>query len=224
MSRTAVDSGSAPLSSLLPSLSPSASVVASSSFSGQKASLEAAGFRIFGPGATFAQDIEPEYIAVSDDSSIAWITLQENNAIAKLDIASATITDIYPLGFKDFSLTENMLDASNRDDVTELKNWPVLGMYMPDALSHFTANGMSYLITANEGDSRDYDGYSEEERIKDIDLDETAFAAFDIDMLKENENLGRLKITTANGDTDNDGDFDVLYSYGARRNRVSHLR
>ncbi len=187
-----------------------------SAFSGQQASLEAKGLRIFGPGASFAQDIEPEYIAVSDDSATAWITLQENNAIAKLDIATATITDIYPLGFKDFSLAKNMLDASNRDDVDELKNWPVFGIYMPDAISHFTANGMSYLITANEGDSRDYDGYSEEERIKDITLDPAAFAAFDIAMLQENENLGRLKITTANGDTDNDGDFDALYSYGAR--------
>lgn len=187
-----------------------------SAFSAQQAGLEAEGLRIFGPGATFTQDIEPEYIAVSDDSATAWITLQENNGIAKLDIATASITDIYPLGFKDFSQSGNMLDASNRDDVDELKNWPVFGIYMPDAISHFTANGMSYLITANEGDSRDYDGYSEEERIKDITLDPAAFAAFDIAALLEDENLGRLKITTANGDTDNDGDFDVLYSYGAR--------
>lgn len=185
-------------------------------FNNQLTNLRAGGYRVFGPGATLAQDTEPEYIAVSDDSATAWITLQENNGIAKLDIASATITDIYPLGFKNFAASSNMLDASNKDDVNELKNWPVLGIYMPDALSYFNANGTGYLITANEGDARDYDGYSEEERVKDVTLDTDAFAGFDIDWLQENENLGRLKITTANGDTDGDGDFDALYSYGAR--------
>ncbi|MBA80292.1 MULTISPECIES: choice-of-anchor I family protein [unclassified Leeuwenhoekiella] len=185
-------------------------------FNNQLTTLRAGGYRVFGPGATLAQDTEPEYIAVSDDSATAWITLQENNGIAKLDIATATITQIYPLGFKNFASSMNMLDASNRDDVTELKNWPVLGIYMPDAISYFKTNGTGYLITANEGDARDYDGYSEEERVKDIDLDPTAFADFDIDWLQENENLGRLKITTANGDTDGDGDFDALHSYGAR--------
>ena len=185
-------------------------------FNNQLTTLRAGGYRVFGPGATLAQDTEPEYIAVSDDSATAWITLQENNGIAKLDIATATITQIYPLGFKNFASSMNMLDASNKDGVTELKNWPVLGIYMPDAISYFKTNGTGYLITANEGDSRDYDGYSEEKRVKDIDLDPTAFADYDIDWLQKNKNLGRLKITTANGDTDGDGDFDALYSYGAR--------
>src|SRR5262245_36168302 len=35
--------------------------------------------RIFGPGATVAQDLEPEYVAVSHDSRTAWVTCQENN-------------------------------------------------------------------------------------------------------------------------------------------------
>lgn len=59
--------------------------------------------RIFGPNASVAQDLEPEYIAVSADSTTAWVSLQENNAMAKLDIASATITDIYGLGYKKHS-------------------------------------------------------------------------------------------------------------------------
>ena len=186
------------------------------SFNNQVSNLRASGFRVFGPGATLAMDVEPEYIAVSEDSATAWITLQENNGMAKLDIATATITEIYPFGFKNFASGRNKLDASNKDDVTELKNWPVFGIYMPDAISHFTANGVGYLISANEGDSRDYDGYSEEERIKDIVLDKNAFNGFGVDFLQKDENLGRLKITTANGDIDGDGDYDVLYSYGAR--------
>ncbi len=70
-------------------------------FNDQKASLLNKGIRIFGPGATVAQDLEPEYIAVSPDNSTAYVTLQENNAVAVIDIAGAVITDILPLGYKD---------------------------------------------------------------------------------------------------------------------------
>ena len=38
--------------------------------------------RIFGPGSSVAQDLEPEYVAISEDSTTAWVTLQENNALA----------------------------------------------------------------------------------------------------------------------------------------------
>jgi len=66
------------------------------SFESQLASLTGKGFRIFGPGKNFNKDIEPEYITVSDDSKTAYVTLQENNAIAEVDIASATIKKITP--------------------------------------------------------------------------------------------------------------------------------
>lgn len=107
------------------------------------------------------------------------------------------------------------MDASNEDgSIGNFQNWPVHGFYMPDAISFAKIKGSNYLITANEGDSRDYDGYSEEERVKDLDLDPTAFP--DAEELQKDENLGRLKITTANGDVDGDGDYDTIYSYGAR--------
>ena len=176
--------------------------------------LKAQGLNIYGPGATLAQDMEPEYIAVSADSTKAWVTCQENNAIAEVDIASATVAAIYPLGFKDHSVPGNGMDASNKDDAVRIATWPVLGMYQPDAIAAYTVNGETYLVTANEGDSRDYDGYSEEKRIGDIALDPAAFP--DAETLQLPENLGRLKITTSMGDTDGDGDFDRLYSYGAR--------
>lgn len=184
------------------------------SFASQETALKSDGFRVFGPGASFAQDIEPEYVAISDDSKTAWVTLQENNGIAKVSLEAKQISAIYPLGFKDHSLAENALDASNKDDVTELKNWSVKGVYMPDAIKHVAIDGVSYVITANEGDARDYDAFSEEERIKDLTLDAIAFP--DAAMLQEDENLGRLKVTTTLGDTDGDGDYDELYAYGAR--------
>ncbi|MBV1787483.1 choice-of-anchor I family protein [Marinobacterium sp. D7] len=172
--------------------------------------------RLFGPGATAAQDFEPEYIAVSPDSRTAWVSLQENNALAIVDIEKAKVIDVVGLGYKDHMLPSNTLDASNEDAGINLQNWPVLGMYLPDAIAALDADGEVYILSANEGDSRDYDGYSEEARVKDLLLDPAAFAGFDIDELQKKQNLGRLKVTTSQGDEDGDGDFDKLYAYGAR--------
>ncbi len=183
-------------------------------FNSQVDELRAAGVRIFGPNATVAQDLEPEYIAVSPDSSTAWVSLQENNAYAELDIASGEFVSITPFGFKDHSIAGNGLDASNRDNEINIATWPVKGMYQPDAIATYSAGGKLFLVTANEGDSRDYDGFSEEVRVKDLVLDPTAFP--DAATLQLNENLGRLKTTTSLGDTDGDGDFDEIFSYGAR--------
>ncbi|MGK0253396.1 MAG: hypothetical protein ACI9OE_000865 [Mariniflexile sp.] len=183
-------------------------------FNSQEATLEAQGFRVFGPGATLAEDVEPEYVTVSADSKTAWVSLQENNGIAKINLTSKTIEAIYPLGFKDYNLAANSIDASDKDGVTTLKNWPVFGMYQPDAITSVNINGTEYIFSANEGDSRDYSGFSEEERVKDLTLDETAFPVssdFQSDI-----NLGRLKTTNTMGNTDSDGDVDVIYSYGAR--------
>ncbi|AYN66709.1 alkaline phosphatase [Euzebyella marina] len=172
-------------------------------------------FRVFGPGANLAQDIEPEYVAISDDSKYAYVTLQENNGMAVVDLKSMVIKEVYGLGVKDHSLPENQLDASNDDGIVgNFQNWPVYGFYMPDAITFAKIKGTNYLITANEGDARDYDGYSEEARVKDLELDATVFP--NAEELQEDENLGRLKTTLANGDIDGDGDYDKIYSYGAR--------
>ncbi|MEA3277210.1 MAG: choice-of-anchor I family protein [Pseudomonadota bacterium] len=170
--------------------------------------------RIFGPLATVENDLEPEYIATSKNGRHAWVVMQENNAMARIDVRRAKVLDLFGLGFKDHSAGGNGIDASNRDDAINIANWPVRGMYQPDAIGTYRYKGRTLIVTANEGDSRDYDGFSEEERVKDLMLDPTAFP--DATALQADENLGRLKITTANGDTDGDGDFDALYAYGAR--------
>ncbi|MBL7252660.1 choice-of-anchor I family protein [Alloalcanivorax marinus] len=124
-------------------------------FDGQEADLKAAGVRIYGPGASVAEDLEPEYIAVSADSATAWVTLQENNALAKLDIASATVTDILPLGEKDLGQEGNGIDASDEDDAINIRAYPgVVGLYQPDAIHAYQSGGRTYLVTANEGDAR----------------------------------------------------------------------
>ena len=185
------------------------------SFNEQRDALIASGVRIFGPGASVAQDLEPEYIAVSGDSSQAFVTLQENNAVAVVDIASSTVTDILPLGFKDHSQEANSLDPSNEDDGINLATFSNLfGMFQPDAIASYEVSGQTYYVTANEGDARDYDGFSEEVRVSDLTLDPTAFP--DAEILQQDAVLGRLKTTTTLGDTDGDGDFDQIYSYGGR--------
>jgi DNA-binding beta-propeller fold protein YncE len=181
---------------------------------GMEDALRDKGIRIFGPNANTAQDLEPEYITVSPNSRTAWVSLQEANAMAVVDIRRAKVTDLLPLGTKDHSQAGNEFDASNRDDAINITGWPTHGMYMPDAISSYMFQGKTYIVTANEGDSRDYDGYSEEVRVKDLSLDPVVFP--DAAELQQDENLGRLKTTTANGDTDGDGDFDEIYSYGAR--------
>ncbi len=170
--------------------------------------------RVFGPGASLAQDLEPEYIAISRNSRKAFVVLQENNGVAVVGISGRKVKSLHALGFKDYMNPANKLDASNRDGGINIQNWPVYGMYQPDAIATFRSGANEYLITANEGDSRDYDGFSEEDRIGGLTLDPTAFP--NAATLQDNAQLGRLNVTNTLGDTDGDGDFDELYAYGAR--------
>ncbi|MGZ8539191.1 MAG: choice-of-anchor I family protein [Chitinophagaceae bacterium] len=185
-----------------------------SGFSSQQASLKAKGLRVFGPGASFAKDMEPEYLAISQDSRTAWVTLQENNAIAKIDIRTKRITDIFPLGFKSYNLDANAIDPSDKDNGISLRKVNVKSMYQPDGIAMFETGGLPFLFTANEGDVREYDAFAENKRIKDLSLDAISFP--DGAELKKEANLGRLNVTTTLGDTDSDGDYDELYSFGSR--------
>jgi len=185
-----------------------------SSFASQLASLQAKGFRMFGPNASFVQDIEPEYITISSDSKTAWVTLQENNAIAKIDIPSKTVVSIMPLGFKNYNVDANAIDPSDKDMAMVLGKWNVKGMYQPDAIAVYEKNGIPYLFTANEGDVREWAAFAENKRVKDIALDLTAFP--DGANLKLEAKLGRVDITRMSGDAGNDGDYDELYSFGSR--------
>ncbi|PWJ55948.1 hypothetical protein CLV98_11242 [Dyadobacter jejuensis] len=181
---------------------------------GAKATLMQDGFRIFGPGASFAQDIEPEYVAISDDSKMAYVTLQENNGVAEVDLINGAILRIHALGTKDYNLAMNAIDASDKDGKIALSTWPVKSFLMPDAIAYFNVGGNGYFITANEGDAREYTGFVEEERVKNLTLDPTTFPT--ASTLQKDAQLGRLKITTTAGDTDGDKDFDVLYGFGGR--------
>jgi myo-inositol-hexaphosphate 3-phosphohydrolase len=179
-------------------------------FDDDRDGLVAAGVRIFPDAASVARDLEPEYIACAPDGSTAWVTLQENNAVAVLDVASAAITDVHPLGLKDWSVG-SCFDASDSDGGIFMQNWPVSGVFMPDGIAALSSGGETYYVTANEGDSR-----GEEKRVKNLALDPVAFP--NAGELKMDAALGRLNVSSLpfDGDVDGDGDYDRLRAYGAR--------
>ena len=177
--------------------------------------------RISAKAESVAQDLEPEFIAFSADSTTAFATLQENNAVAIIDLASAEVTTVLGIGFKDYGLPGNEIDASNKDDGVNLNSWSIFGTYMPDGFDAYDVNGVTYLVTANEGDGREYvsdatdaadctaqggflfdDGdcfhYLDEIRVKDLDASqftEDLVAKLGADF-QDQDKLGRLKVIT----------------------------
>ncbi|MEM6973935.1 MAG: choice-of-anchor I family protein [Pseudomonadota bacterium] len=163
-----------------------------------------AGIRIQ-EGVSLSNDVEPEFITVSPDGTTAFVTLQENNAIATIDLATGEITDILPLGTVDFS-TDSKLDADD-NGVIEIRNFDnLVGLRMPDAIESFEIDGQTFVATANEGDSRGFD----EDRVGDLAEDGALDESIDI------TGLERLEVSTTDGDTDGDGDIDVLHTFSSR--------
>lgn len=157
-------------------------------------------------------NFEPEYIAVSGDSKRAWVALQESNAIAAVDIESKRIVEVKGLGFKDHLLSA--MDVSDKDGGVRILPWPVKGMYQPDTMVFREIDGRGYLISANEGDIRDWKAWSEETRVEKLTLDPLAYpSAGD---LQRPENLGRLKTSKMAGDANGDGLVEQIYAFGGR--------
>lgn len=214
-----------------------------SAYNNKQAELEAMGVVFANPAGrtingklittSVAQDLEPEYISFNQNGSKAFISLQENNAIAELNLADLSIS-IKGLGFKDWGNYD--MDASDKDGGMNFKRYPGLyGMYQPDTIATFSWQGADFVVTANEGDGREYffatsdeasclaaggldfdadDGclaYSDEIRAKDLNL-----AANFSYLNNDNDDIGRLKVSKEYGDADNDGLYEKLYTYGGR--------
>ena len=132
------------------------SVVTFDSFDSQREALAQSGVLIKKETAP-SVDFEPEYIAVSGD--FAYVSLQEANAVATLDLKTKSFTAVKALGFKDHSVEGNGLDLLS-DGIIDIETQDVFGVYMPDGIDAFTVNGVTYLATANEGDAREWGDYS----------------------------------------------------------------
>ncbi|TDU71099.1 uncharacterized protein YjiK [Prosthecobacter fusiformis] len=207
---------------------PTVATAGFTAFDSQAAALKAEGVRIFEENGVLrlpSLDFEPEYLAVSADSTQAMVTLQEANAVAVLDITTATFTSVVALGEKDFSTL--LADFSDRDgpENSNLINLttgnPVFGLYMPDSIASFKVGEETYYVIANEGDDRNDFITSPTETITvgngGYVLDPEVFP--DAATLKTNARLGRLTVSNSpglRGDTNNDGNVDRILMYGAR--------
>lgn len=155
------------------------------------------GIKIFGGNSdleapTASQDIEPEYVAVSPDGTKAYVTLQEVNAIAVIDLTDTGAdkpVSILPAGYVDFSLAGNEADFSDRDGGGNAKsisvgNAPVKGLLQPDAIASFEIDGATYFITANEGDTRIVQNGSDglnEARASSFGVTDADYARYNLD-------------------------------------------
>jgi YVTN family beta-propeller protein len=128
----------------------SRTVVAQPVFGGLVPQASNAGLNVRQPG----MDWEPEYIAISPDGGTAFVTLQENNAIAVIDLATNSATRLIGLGSKDFSLVGNEIDPRDNNSIA-FTNVPVRGLFMPDAIASYSVGGAVYTVMANEGDFRE---------------------------------------------------------------------
>lgn len=156
------------------------------------------------------RDLEPEFVVLSDDQTIAYVALQENNAIAAIDIASKKVLWVKGLGFKDLSVANNALDLV-KDNKVSLENVPFFGTYMPDGIDQYTVGGKTYLFTANEGDATEWDSkvnVSTVKKMKGSLKPDSEAAKF----LNKNENKNKYDGVEVMSDMGNAG----IYLYGGR--------
>ncbi len=212
-------------------------------YNSQQAELESDGFVFANPtgrtingnviNTTVAMDLEPEYVSISKDNKYAYVSIQENNGLAIINLEDNSV-ELKSLGFKDWSNLQ--IDASDKDGGVNFKSYPGLyGMYQPDTISSFSWKGANFIVSANEGDAREYffdvtdeadctakggldydedDGclaYIDESRVEDL----TLAANFDY-LNNDDDDIGRLKVSTVKGNTNDDGQYESLYAYGAR--------
>jgi hypothetical protein len=227
-----------------------------SDYNGKQADLEKQGMHFPNPSGrtingslistTVAQDLETEYITTTNE--VAYITLQENNGLAIVDLSDNSVK-VIGLGFKDWS--EFQIDGMEDGTVSFGQYDNLYGMYMPDTIASFQWKDANFLVTANEGDAREYffdtlntDGVQDEDLCnaaggQDFDEDdgclsyteETQGRRLDYSPGSNLETiagddprdfdftafpLGRLTVTNVLGDSDNNGEYEALYAYGAR--------
>ncbi|WAJ70932.1 choice-of-anchor I family protein [Catenovulum adriaticum] len=201
-------------------------------------SLMAQGVKFASPHATtlVSQDLEPEYVSITEDNQTAFVSLQENNAIAVINLQTNELTQVFGLGFKNWN--NYKLDVSDKDDAINLQSYQHLyGMYQPDTIASYKVDGRNYVVTANEGDAREYidsalSGGSVEDENKaacleahpnglyDFDDDEeVCFSYLEESRIKDLEDIAPLStdleaLVTANGGKDGLGRLIVTTALG----------
>jgi LPXTG-motif cell wall-anchored protein len=187
-----------------------------------KTALLAENVRVFFTGSSAAQDLEPEYITTNAAGTRAYVTLQEANAIAIVDLVNKTVLDVVSLGYKDWGANGLLIDTSDRDNQAltgasmNLQSYagvPLKGMYMPDTIASMQKGGETYLLTANEGDDREYTCFAEKVRAGDASLSTNWSTGTVSSLLNTNAKLARMNTTNA---FPTKAAFDAIYTYGGR--------
>ncbi|MFD0867184.1 choice-of-anchor I family protein [Tessaracoccus lubricantis] len=183
------------------------------------------GVRVFGPDVAapeghaeagyVARNLEPEFVTIAGNGNTAFVSLQEANAVAVVDLKSATLSSLWALGYVDWSV-DGELDASDRDGAINRQHWPVKGVLMPDGIATYTYRGSDLVVTANEGDAREWGDFVDGDRLKDKQfvLCEEEFP--NAGELKRDESLGRYNVISDLGFDAERGCYSELYSYGGR--------
>ena len=96
-------------------LNPEVTQVNFGQFEAHRSALIADGVRLYGPGATVAEDLEPESVAITADSRTAWVSLTRNDAIAQIDLPLGQAVAIHGLPERNLSLPGQGIDASDRE-------------------------------------------------------------------------------------------------------------
>lgn len=180
---------------------------------------------------TVAKDLEPEYITATND--VAYVSLQENNGLAIIDLEELTV-DVVGLGTKSWAGLN--IDIQENDAVSFGQYTGIYGVYQPDTIANFTWKDATFILTANEGDAREYFfdaadeaactaaggvdfdedagclAYTDEVKVEDL----TAAANSELAMLQATGEADDLRVTSAMGDADGNGEYDAAYAYGAR--------
>lgn len=233
-----------------------ATILDFTAYNGMQDALEAQGMHFPNPNGrtingnlinvSVAQDLEPEYIAATNE--VAYVALQENNGLAIVDLTDNSL-EVVGLGFKDWS---DLLIDGMEDGAVSFGSYDNLyGMYQPDTIATYSWNNADFVVTANEGDAREYffdtlnaEGNQDEDLCdaaggQDFDeddgclsyTDETQgrrldFAAGSSLAMNAGDDpedfdftafpIGRLTVTAELGDSDGDGVYENIYAYGAR--------
>lgn len=176
--------------------------------------------RVFGPdvpaptgeASRVERNLEPEYVAIDPSGRTAMVTLQEANALAEVDLATATVTRVVPMAAK--SWESSTVDTSKEDErAHRMGGLPLAAMLQPDAIDAFTSGGSTYYVTANEGDVREWGDYSEETTVADVELG--PIPDLDVEWFQSPEVAGDLKISAEEGQ-DADGLYRLPHAFGGR--------